>query len=47
MALPAECLEMRIRNSWAEIIDAIQREQRDRRPKVALYACTPLQCFAT
>lgn len=44
--LPAECLDMKIRNSWAEIIAAVQQEQGNRDLKVILYACSPLQCFA-
>ena len=46
MQLPVECLDMRIRNSWVEIIEAVQREQGSRELKVVLYPCSPLQCFA-
>ena len=46
VSLPAQCLDMRIRNSWPEIIEAVQREQGDRHLKVVLYACSPLLCFS-
>ena len=45
--IPADCLDMKIRNSWVQIIDAVQREQGTRHLNVVLYPCSPIQCFAT
>ena len=44
--LPAQVREFRIRSSWSEILEAVQKEQGGKKSlRVLLYTCAPLQCF--
>ena len=44
--LPSRIRDIQISNSWQEIVQAVEKEQGDRRSlKVVVYPCAPLQCL--